>query len=1693
MPITVNIPGVGDVDFPESMSDDEITNAIRFNILGEVEEKPLSTEYKAPAIGAGEALVSGVSKGAKTAELGRLAYKEMHGGATVEELARIGQIESEVAAAGETTGFAGWTEPAGEFVGQMGSSATEAAKPAIVGAVVGSAVPVIGTGAGAGAGFGAGMLSDIFQIESGIAHRELGTIKGEKGEEISPTTKQAIAGTIGLMNTALEITGLKLLSAPFRPFVKGLLKQGLQEAVKRGVLSTVAKSYTKAVLGETSTEVLQETSNILGAEIAKEFSVGNFEHLNTPKGRAEAIDRLLETAEKTFKGTALLGVPGAVVQHRTLSKAPVETSEDINKLIEDITSEQDETTAGEPTMPDSGTVAPTAEDSTLPTVLPPTAPEPLLAPEPAKEEVTKLDVQSKITKEELPQMKLPFEDAIGKKIDEGMSERDAIKTTFEEQVVREVPEITEAFKKTSAPAGVAEELGITYNGAWDLGEGEPLYQFTDPETKASFSLSEEPSLDNVKKALESKRAEFSTAEKKGRLDAAIHKRVAEQYGESAIERFEQLKNEAIERGETRAHATGLALKTLKLEVREPKIADVVQKLERRSDAGTRTEVDRIHLKAKEQGIDSLTDAEINFLNETTADRSIAQLRSGETGTRITERKARKEELKKEAPSDKATEAIRRRILKLSDENWVETFDEYKAEALAEGKTSSEANTIASKRVYAEFDPSVAREMLKEFGQSEKKAPKVTPIENAPVTSLLPEGSTIAAPVGVSTEGLAKVGETEAQDVTIEREKPSDAEVKAAMMEYVAAPSFDALPVATQNILNRAGKGPVRLSAAEVYKKSGQSVGSTKKGGTVTVDFLGFQAAYEKVMVAIKNLIERWRMDFAVSEEDMQNYVINEHLQTPRDIARTKFKLQPVVTAQDIRDVERNKMEHKFANMTKAFWELGTKAQKVVGDVLFQGDAQGREFTETELREKLKFTDAMVTAYVQVRSVLDEIKQDYITELKKSLEEVVSAPFPDMKEATSILSQIQSYEKLKGYMPHMRFGEKAIVVEVKKNDVWNTAHLESFETDFNGGSASMKRKKAFEALRGKATKTKWKEIKPGHIESANVRIRYVDLRGYASEYLDDLPNSAHFESILGEVQALQEKMKAEGKPVTDVVEKTREILTRKRMVSGFSRHWVQRENISGYSRDSSRVLAQYFNGFAGYKTKFDAATEMYAALAQIHPGYEKRLYDYTSRYIDYLLKHKGPEWHRFKAFMFYWYLGGNIKSAMVNGTQNLITAAPALGVYSGKSGYRAIIKAMTDVARQNVTKEEANFLERMKAEGITRDLLTSELMGAPNNIFQKRLLPGGLKALRFFFSSVEVFNRETTALAFYRAARAKGVKLGVDVENVVADAVRQTHFSYGKVDRPQLGRGRKGVLLTFRLFSIQYVQFMKNLIKDGEYAAAGKSAGMMLALSGMRGLFAFELINTGLGWATGDDLEERIRFYTNKAAESLLGKSYPRSVKAIERIVTRGIPAAFGVDFSGSLGAGDMIPQGDLLDLVGAPGGLIKAAEMARRDFKAGNYSRALETMSPEFLRNPQAAIRLVREGMVTHGGTPKLDVNGKVIGITPFEASLKGIGVQPIKLSETYKIEGVKRTKEEYRRTLKSTYLDAIMVKWNEKDFDGAREIWAESQAYDEKQPFYDRLMIMPEDVQRRAYERIGMGEYVRKQELEKLFGGEGD
>lgn len=284
------------------------------------------------------ALARGYTHGEQTNELGRLGIRLADGDRDPTLVRRVAALERDLAAAPGGRGFmAQWVYPASKVVGQLVDTGVRSLNLAFGGAIAGGTAAAIAgqlgpqvaapeevvtvpaaAALGFGAGLKAGFAADVYAIEAGHAYLELSRVTGQNGERLDESTKRAAAAGVGLINAALEYAGVRLLAAPWkaaaRKFTTEATKDLLVTPTLRRAAAEFGKAYATAVAGEVATEVMQEGTNLLAEELAKMATDGEFERLaNSPAEREAAVERLFAIASETFRGMALVGLPGASV------------------------------------------------------------------------------------------------------------------------------------------------------------------------------------------------------------------------------------------------------------------------------------------------------------------------------------------------------------------------------------------------------------------------------------------------------------------------------------------------------------------------------------------------------------------------------------------------------------------------------------------------------------------------------------------------------------------------------------------------------------------------------------------------------------------------------------------------------------------------------------------------------------------------------------------------------------------------------------------------------------------------------------------------------------------------------------------------------------------------------------------------------------------------------------------------------------------------------------------------------------------------------------------------------------------------------------------------------------------------------------------------------------------------------------
>ena len=160
-------------------------------------------------------------------------------------------------------------------------------------------------------GFKIGSAKEMFQVEAGWAFDEFRALKDESGNVIDRDMAMGAALMAGGINAGLEFVGFNaalLNTWGVNGLVKGLGKGGvkalLRNPMARDSFAKIAKDYAAGVVGEGTTEALQELT-LIGFDMLLTGTVGNVE---------EYAGRVIDSFETAFRGAIGLGAPGVVAR-----------------------------------------------------------------------------------------------------------------------------------------------------------------------------------------------------------------------------------------------------------------------------------------------------------------------------------------------------------------------------------------------------------------------------------------------------------------------------------------------------------------------------------------------------------------------------------------------------------------------------------------------------------------------------------------------------------------------------------------------------------------------------------------------------------------------------------------------------------------------------------------------------------------------------------------------------------------------------------------------------------------------------------------------------------------------------------------------------------------------------------------------------------------------------------------------------------------------------------------------------------------------------------------------------------------------------------------------------------------------------------------------------------------------------------
>ena len=437
----------------------------------------------------------------------------------------------------------------------------------------------------------------------------------------------------------------------------------------------------------------------------------------------------------------------------------------------------------------------------------------------------------------------------------------------------------------------------------------------------------------------------------------------------------------------------------------------------------------------------------------------------------------------------------------------------------------------------------------------------------------------------------------------------------------------------------------------------------------------------------------------------------------------------------------------------------------------------------------------------------------------------------------------------------------------------------------------------------------------------------------------------------------------------------------------------------------------------------------------------------------------------KSAAFAWYLGGNIKTAVLNLTQNVIVGVPRLQM-DVEGGARAYIdgaqkqivnqyaRRFTGDKGKGLSEEEARLIQELYGDALITDAYMEEVRGQVTGGPSTRLWNKLMKVMGYPMSVAERFNRGSLALAAFRAARdgklkaAARKRYGVEggkatyeqAKAFAEEIVRDSHFVYGKTNAPELlrsstaGRGL-GAAFTFKTFTANLLGLwswaLRTQGKEGAIMVA-KGLGATAALGGLVSLPFYATLMALFQAATGDDDDwtEAIR------------KQLPQNTM-LRDIVCYGLPAGAGVNLGGSLkmelaltggmqkgGTPKEVLTEGIGDIIGIPWDMfVERPSKVMESMRADNYWRAVEEVVPTAVSNGMKAWRLATEGQKTLKGRDINDPGEQgARKLSSGEAFGKLLGFQPVSATRSYDAYTASKHSDSVRAD-KADEVATIMVK----------------------------------------------------------------
>ena len=523
-----------------------------------------------------------------------------------------------------------------------------------------------------------------------------------------------------------------------------------------------------------------------------------------------------------------------------------------------------------------------------------------------------------------------------------------------------------------------------------------------------------------------------------------------------------------------------------------------------------------------------------------------------------------------------------------------------------------------------------------------------------------------------------------------------------------------------------------------------------------------------------------------------------------------------------------------------------------------------------------------------------------------------------------------------------------------------------------------------------------------------------------------------------------------------------------------KHWIHRQKTPGFSRDALRGFAkQQFHGNRQLaKLRHQTAMEkaLVAARKSVRdaddPNRAAHLVNEMQKRDEWIKNPTTSTWANVAGGLgFLWYLTAPA-SAIVNVTQTPLVAYPLLAARHGwgKSA-AALNRAAADYFRGRFTVEGAIQGEdlaayrRFLADGVIDKTQSHDIAGmseTPSAIYSGRAAKL-MRATSFLFHRAERMNREVTALAAFRLARAQGLGLEAAYEQA-KQLTWESHFDYANSNKARFIQSDAArVLFMFKQFS-QHMTYL--LARSAQQSLKGLTPAVrrearlrLTGMLGMHALFAGALGMPLIGTlatvmnALFDDEDEPYDFeleFRNFLAEAFgpeVGQAIARG--PVESLTGLGIASRVGLSDLWFREPDKSLEGRGLVEywteqLLGPLGGIALKGGTAYEMFQDGHTARALESMTPTAIRSGLQMLRYAGEGAQSLRGDPVMD------DVSTWNLFTQAAGFSPAELGQKYDANRALKDLEQRILDRRERLINRWWLARRHGDIEGVQEAMAE-------------------------------------------------